>query len=169
VTQRTDESRTQAPRSRPNPRSRSSTMRSYTQPEPEPEPIPEVRPTIRSNTSRQISQSHMNNSPRPTFARATTYDNAPSARRDLSPAYPVQLARIPSDSLMVKTARMNLRTQNDADVFADDSSPDGDRAASPISSNASSSGRRAPPPPPPSRSKKPPPPVPQKRASVIYT
>lgn len=157
---------TQSTRPRPNPRSRSSTMRSYPQPEPEPEPMPEARPTIRSNTSRVMSQ---NNSPRPAIGRSTTYD---SPRRDLSPAYHAPLARVPSDSLMIKTARMNLRTQHDGDVFADDSSPDttsyGDRASSPATSNGSSSARRAPPPPPPSRSKKPPPPVPQKRASVSY-
>lgn len=156
---------------RPNPRSRSSTLRSYTQPEPEPEPAPEIRPTIRSNTSRTVSS----NTLRPGIGRSTTYD-APSARRDLSPAYGAPLARVPSDSLMIKTARSNLRN-HDQDVFGDDSSPDqsyGDRASSPATSHASSSngplagGRRAPPPPPPSRSKKPPPPIPAKRASVIY-
>jgi hypothetical protein len=165
--------RTQAaPSRRPNARSRSSTIRSYTQPEPEPEPIPEIRPTIRSNTSRTISA----NTLRPGFNRSTTYDSPAQPRRDMSPAHSTPLARVPSDSLMIKTARLNLRNNQDSDVFADESSADqsyDDRATSPATSNGSSSamlgGKRAPPPPPPSRSKKPPPPpVPQKRASVIY-
>jgi hypothetical protein len=157
---------------RPNPRSRSSTLRSYTQPEPEPEPAPEIRPTIRSNSSRAMTSGSM----RPSFGRSTTYDTAGSQRRDLSPVHSAPLSRVPSDSLMIKTARSNLRSHPDQDVFGDDSSPDhsyGDRASSPATSNASSSnaplgGRRAPPPPPPSRSKKPPPPIPAKRTSVIY-
>ena len=156
---------------RQNPRSRSSTVRSYTQPEPEPEPMPEIRPTIRSNTSRTATS----NTHRPGFNRSTTYDPSAQPRRDLSPAHSAPLSRVPSDSLMIKTARSNLRNHQDPDVFGDDSSPDHsyyDRASSPATSNASSSNasltgaRRAPPPPPPSRAKKPPPPIPAKRATV---
>ena len=175
---------------RPNPRSRSNTVRSNTY-DSIPEAPPQVeRPSIKSN--RNISgrlgdvanyDSDRSNSPRPQFQRSTTYDAPAMIRRDMSPAGSRPLSRVPSDTLVVRTARTNLRTvdrQQDHDVFADDSasysnsSPDpsyGDPSISPATSTGSSVAgltKRAPPPPPPSRAKKPaPPPVPQKR--TIYS
>ncbi|KAJ9502172.1 hypothetical protein LTR99_001018 [Exophiala xenobiotica] len=168
--------------SRPTPRSRSNTVRSYTQysePIEEPAPVVEIRPTIkssRSQTTRYGEPPH-ESSPRPHFARATTLATYDSGR-DLSPANMTRISRVPSDSLMIRTARSQLRNVEEQDVFADDtgsytnSSPDhfyGEQSVSPATSHGSGSftplkKSGAPPPPPPSRAKKPPPPpVPAKR------
>lgn len=165
--------------SRPNVRSRSNTVRSYTQyaePAEEVTPVVEVRPTIkssRSQTARSGEQLY-EHSPRPTFNRSTTYDGG----RELSPANMARISRVPSDSLMIRTARSQLRNVEEQDVFADDSgsytnsSPDhgyGEQSVSPATSHGSGSftplkKSSGPPPPPPSRAKKPPPPpVPAKR------
>ncbi|KAI1617509.1 endophilin-A [Exophiala viscosa] len=170
--------------SRPNPLSRSNTVRSYAEPVEEPSPIVEVRPSIRSGRAQsarfgdQMHEYSPGVSPRPNFARSTTYD---PVNRDMSPANMGRMARVPSDSLMIRTARSQLRNVEEQDVFADDSgsytnsSPDhgyGDLATSPATSHGSgtltpvtSRKSSAPPPPPPSRAKKPPPPpVPAKRS-----
>ncbi|KIW17076.1 hypothetical protein PV08_04267 [Exophiala spinifera] len=167
--------------SRPTARSRSNTVRSYTQysetaEEPTPTPVVEVRPTIkssRSSTGRYGDQPD-DRSPRPTFNRSTTYDGG----RELSAANMTRISRVPSDSLMIRTARSQLRNVEEQDVFADESgsyttsSPDrgyGDQSVSPATSYGSGSftplkKSSVPPPPPPSRAKKPPPPpVPAKR------
>ncbi|KIX10536.1 uncharacterized protein Z518_01619 [Rhinocladiella mackenziei CBS 650.93] len=178
---------------RPNTRSRSNTVRSYTQyvePTEESTPVAEVRPAIKSNriqTGRFAEQPTSDHSPgistRPNFPRSTTFDSNHNPARDLSPGNP-RISRVPSDSLMIRTARSQLRNVEEQDVFADDSgsytnsSPDhgyGEQSASPTTSHGSGSltpltGKKsgAPPPPPPSRAKKPPPPpVPAKR--TVFT
>ncbi|OAL33926.1 hypothetical protein AYO20_06761 [Fonsecaea nubica] len=169
---------------RPNPRSRSNTVRSYTQtvePAEETPAVVEVRPTIKSNRSgRFADQPTSDYSPaRPNYARATTFNDSPTPR-DLSPATRPGIARVPSDSLMIRTARSQLRSVDEQDVFADESGSYtnsgsdrgyGEQSVSPATSHGSESvtllgGKKSavPPPPPPSRSKKPPPPpVPAKR------
>ena len=173
---------------RPNPRSRSNTVRSYTQqvePVEDTPPVVEVRPAIKSGrvqTSNRFAEQGLSDysssvSTRPNFARSTTYDNSSHSSRDLSPANMPRISRVPSDSLMIRTARSQLRNVEEQDVFADESgsytnsSPDhgyGEQAISPATSHGSGSftplKKSAAPPPPPSRAKKPPPPpVPAKR------
>ncbi|KAJ9612356.1 hypothetical protein H2200_003953 [Cladophialophora chaetospira] len=169
---------------RPNPRSRSNTVRSYTQSvEPLEEEAPiELRPKITTSRSSRYVESSNDYSPalptRPNYARATTFDTSPHSSRDLSPAIRPGISRIPSDSLMIRTARSNLRNVDEQDVFGDDSgsytnSSDrgyGEQSVSPATSHGSevtplTSKKSGPPPPPPSRAKKPPPPpVPAKRS-----
>jgi hypothetical protein len=170
-------------RSNTHTRSRSNTVRSYTYSVPE-EPPPVERPSIKSNRAPSgrlgdiINQEfERTTSSRPQFGRSTTYDAPAMTRRDMSPAGSRPLSRVPSDTLMIRTGRNNMRNAQDQDVFADDSgysngSPDpsyGDASVSPATSTGSSAAaltKRAPPPPPPSRTKKPPPPpVPQKRTA----
>ena len=176
---------------RPAPRSRANTLRSttYDAVEEPPPPPPEVRPSIKSRVPSgrvaDIMSAELSDRPssRPSYNRSTTFDAPAQTRRDFSPIGSRPLSRVPSDSLMVRTARLNLRGNErgqEQDVFADDStfytnsSPDqsyGD-SVSPATSHGSGSAtpltKRAPPPPPPSRAKKPaPPPVPQKR--TVYT
>jgi hypothetical protein len=174
---------------RPNPRSRSNTVRSYTQTvEPIEETAPiEIRPTIKSSRSVQNSAGpSLDRSPvpimRPSYGRATTYNDSSPSSRDLSPNIRPGVSRIPSDSLMIRTARSNLRNV-DEDIFADDppSYTNGSdrsydhQSVSPATSHGSDvtslmGKKSAAPPPPPSRAKKPPPPpIPAKRSSVIYT
>lgn len=186
-------SQTQSRGSRPPPRSRSNTVRSYTQyvePAEEVPPVVEVRPSIKSGRTQSnryelptSDHSAMSQSPRPHVARSTTYDNVHNPHRDLSPANIARLSRVPSDSLMIRTARSQLRNVEEQDVFADDSgsytnsSPDhgyGEQSVSPATSHGSGSftpltGKKSTaPPPPPSRAKKPPPPpVPAKR--TVFT
>ncbi|EXJ80413.1 hypothetical protein A1O1_08558 [Capronia coronata CBS 617.96] len=174
---------------RPTPRSRSNTVRSYTQyAEPVEEVTPvEVRPAIKSNripSGRFGETATPDYSPgipiRPNFARASTVDSASLFSRDLSPGNMSRMSRVPSDTLMIRTTRSQLRNVEEQDVFADDtgsytnSNSDhgyGDPSVSPATSQGSGSstpltGKKsaAPPPPPPSRAKKPPPPpVPAKR------
>ncbi|KAG9784576.1 BAR-domain-containing protein, partial [Aureobasidium melanogenum] len=174
---------------RPTPRSRSNTVRSYTHHiEPvEETPAVEVRPAIRSSRTQpaRYAENPMADyspgvSPRPNFARSSTIDSPAYSSRELSPGIRPLMARVPSDSLMIRTARSQLRNVEEHDVFADDSasytnsSPDhgyAEQSVSPATSQGSNSfppstGRKssAPPPPPPSRAKKPPPPpVPAKR------
>lgn len=170
---------------RPNahPRSRSNTVRSHTYSTAEEPPVVE-RPSIKSNRTPSgrlgdiINQEYDRpSSTRPQFGRSTTYDAPAMLRRDMSPAGSRPLSRVPSDTLMIRTGRGNMRNPQEHDVFADDSasysngSPDpsyGDASISPATSTGSSAAaltKRAPPPPPPSRAKKPPPPVPQKRTA----
>lgn len=179
---------------RSNPRSRSNTIRSYTyEAAEERQPTPEPRPTIRSAgrtaSARFGEQEREYSAPspvRPPYTRAaTTYDGQSSASRDRSPAGLVPLARVPSDSFMVRNARSNLRnvdTSQDRDVFGDDSAyylnNTSERSFGGLSSTTSQGSnstlpiigkKKPPPPPPPSRATKPaPPPLPSKRSSVIY-
>ena len=167
---------------RPNPRSRSNTVRSMTttvEPLEEETPL-EIRPKITTSRSSRYADNidYSPAPPRPNYARATTFDTSPHSSRDLSPINRPNISRIPSDSLMIRTARSNLRNVDEQDVFGDDSgsytnSSDrgyGDQSVSPATSHGSeitplSSKKSAPPPPPPSRAKKPPPPpVPAKRS-----
>lgn len=178
---------------RSTPRSRSNTVRSYTQhvePVEEAPPVVEVRPAIKSSrSSRYGEQLTSDYSPgvlsvRPNFPRSTTFDTVHNPSRDLSPGNRPRITRVPSDSLMIRTARSQLRSVEEQDIFADDSasytnsSPDhgyGEQSVSPATSHGSGSltplfGKKsaAPPPPPPSRAKKPPPPpVPAKR--TVFT
>ncbi|KAK5065242.1 hypothetical protein LTR84_001080 [Exophiala bonariae] len=175
---------------RPTPRSRSNTVRSHTQyVEPAEEPVVEARPTIRSSRapSSRYADSGADFPPsiatnRPNLGRSTTFDHSSTPIRDLSPGTMPRITRVPSDSLMIRTARSNLRNVEENDVFADDSgsytnsSPDhgyGDQSVSPATSHGSGSFAHTPgkksaaPPPPPSRAKKPPPPpVPAKRSVI---
>lgn len=82
---------------------------------------------------------------------------------------------------MIRTARSNLRSLDDQDVFGDDSGSYtngsdrgyGDQAVSPATSHGSEvtplTGKKSagPPPPPPSRAKKPPPPPVPAKKSVL--
>ena len=193
VVHETNASSSTQPQTRSNRPSRSNTARSYTQAyeEAPPPPLPEVRPSIRSNKApsgrvADIMNSEYANSQsgRPHINRSTTFDPPRQPRRDVSPAGSRPLSRVPSDSLMIRTTKSNLRTidrSQDRDIFADDtpyssnSSPDQsyeDASVSPATSTGSGANtplsKRPPPPPPPSRAKKPPPPpVPQKR--TVYT
>ena len=178
---------------RPTPRSRSNTVRSYTQyvePVEETPPVVEVRPTIRSTRAPagRYAESGSEYPPsvsasRPNLGRATTFDHSPQPTRDLSPGTMPRITRVPSDSLMIRTARSNLRNVEEHDVFADDSGSYanggsdhgyGEQSVSPATSHGSGtftpgSGKKsaAPPPPPPSRAKKPPPPpIPAKRSVI---
>ena len=166
---------------------------------------PPERPAIRS-TNRAASSNQIPDSPRshesttvrpPIGARSTTFEGPTQIHRDTSPsAVPARMARVPSDSLSVRTQRAQLRPTNrvvtGGDVFEDPSdsstlystsSPDkylGERAASPATSHGSAMSRNGssstlnglsgkkppPPPPPPSRAKKPPPPPPMKRSAL---
>ncbi|KEF61435.1 uncharacterized protein A1O9_03001 [Exophiala aquamarina CBS 119918] len=170
---------------RPTPRSRSNTVRSYTQyvePVEEAPPVVEVRPTIRSSRAPSDYTPSVSTS-RPNLGRSTTFDHSPQPTRDLSPGTMPRITRVPSDSLMIRTARSNLRNVEEHDVFADDSGSYtnggsdhgyGDQSVSPATSHGSGtftpgSGKKgaAPPPPPPSRAKKPPPPpIPAKRSVI---
>src|ERR1700761_6033485 len=168
---------------RPNPRSRSNTVRSYTQNVESVEEAPvEVRPKIATSRNSRHTDHSSDYSPapsmRPNYARATTFNDSPQPSRDLSPATRPGISRIPSDSLMIRTARSNLRSLDEQDVFGDDSGSYtngsdrgyGDQSISPATSHGSevtpfTSKKGGPPPPPPSRAKKPPPPpVPAKRS-----
>lgn len=168
---------------RPNPRSRSNTVRSYTQSvEPLEEEAPiEFRPKIIASRSSRYAESSNDFSAapiRPNYGRSTTFDTSPQSTREISPVTRPGISRLPSDSLMIRTTRSNLRNVDEQDIFGDDSgsytnSSDrgyGEQSVSPATSHGSdltplTSKKSAPPPPPPSRAKKPPPPpVPAKRS-----
>lgn len=174
---------------RPTPRSRSNTVRSHTQyVEPAEEaPVVDVRPSIksaRSATSRSVENPLSDYSPsisssRPGYIRSTTFDSPRQVTRELSPVTVPRMTRVPSDSLMVRTARSNLRNLDEGDIFADDSgsytnsSPDHGYGESVSPATSQGSGSFTPlkkttaPPPPPSRAKKPPPPpIPAKRTMI---
>ena len=175
---------------RPGPRSRSNTLRTYTdRSEPEEATMAEPRPAIRSNRSTSYRQDSSAVDygemyvKRPSFTRNATMDSAASSRRDISPMAPPRPARMPSDSLTLRTTRTQLRnvdqTIDEQDVFRDDStfytnsSPDhaySNRSVSPATSQDSSAAlptsvssvKKGPPPPPPAKKRAPPPP-PMKR------
>lgn len=191
----------QARSSRPHPRPRTNTgsQNPYAQryvpaddPSPPSSPEPEQRPIIkstRSGLSRLATESPMKDyvsasNSRPAISRLTTFEGPTKIRNDASPTSQLPpLARVPSDSLTIRTQRSQLRNVNnavlDGDVFDDptdsqfsNSSPDrsyGDASVSPATSHGSVAGARfkGPPPPPPSRSKKPPPPPPPAKRSVL--
>ncbi|KFA60215.1 hypothetical protein S40285_07321 [Stachybotrys chlorohalonatus IBT 40285] len=152
--------------------SRTNTSRSWQEPqhdsvyeEAEPQPV-SVRMPIRSAASSRAAPPPPPQPPRPSMARAATYDTRQptlSTRGSLTP-----LARIATDQ-----GSYNRREE---DIFADDASTSasgssdiGDRSASPATSYGSLSrrnsviGKKAPPPPPPNRAKKPAPPIPVRR------
>lgn len=191
----------QARSSRPHPRSRTNTGTSnpyahrYTPAEdlsppssPEPEPRPSIKST-RSVSSRLVSESPAKeflsaSSSRPLINRSTTFEGPTQIRRDVSPIPSLpRLARVPSDSLTIRSQRSQLRNVNNAvpahDVFDDQTdspfnnvSPDrsyGDASSSPATSHGSAAGAKikGPPPPPPSRTKKPPPPPPPAKRSML--
>ena len=191
----------QARNSRPHPRSRTNTgsQNPYAQkyvpaddPSPPSSPEPEQRPSIKS--TRSVSSRFASESPargpssgtssRPGINRSTTFQGPTQIRRDVSPASNMpRLARVPSDSLTIRTQRSQLRTVNNAvpqyDVFDDQTdspfnniSPDrsyGDASVSPATSHGSVAGAKikGPPPPPPSRAKKPPPPPPPSKRNLL--
>jgi hypothetical protein len=154
--------------------------------------MPEARPSIKSSRAASYRQESPAGDygdharPRPNLSRSTTFE-AQASRHDTSPAPGPHLARMPSDSLTIRTTKSQLRTVDfpaiDQDVFHDDStfytnsSPDysyGDRSVSPATSHGStgvipitSLGKKGPPPPPPSRGKKPPPPPPPAKRTLI--
>ncbi|GKT80272.1 BAR domain-containing protein [Colletotrichum tofieldiae] len=169
-----------------NGRGRSNTARSFNdysargnhQVEEEPEPMP-VRMPIRSNRSDAKYGASADTTPRPSIARAQTFQGPAAAdRRSVAATPPV-----PSVS-HIGSLRGNLRPTGRplaSDVFADrdddhmtmsgSGSPEwNDRSASPATSMGSSLTRstsnlqsKKAPPPPPSRAKKPAPPIPAKR------
>lgn len=179
---------------RANARSRSNTARSYldrTEKIVE-EPAPEPRPSIKSNhaasyraTESPVREYEERSQPRPTYGRSTTFEGPSQIRRDISPMGMQRLARLPSDSLAIRTTKSQLRTVDQTvpehDVFQDDSpfysnsSPDsyahGARSVSPATSQGSGGAtplKKGPPPPPPSRAlKKPPPPPPPSKRSLL--
>ena len=150
---------------------------------------PPLRPTI---SSRSASR---NNSvgrelpgydlpSRPAGQRsASGFEGPTSLARDLSPAAPTRLAKIPTDPAQINGARNGLRVTKRIDsrngIFDDDQS---DIVDSPVSSELSRmtswsmngndgsdiSKKPPPPPPPPSRATKPkpPPPPPMKRSAL---
>ena len=155
-------------------RSRSNTVRSYLSTHSDREEPEPVKPSIKSRQpSTRYGEPPASEldvpRARPGLGRSTTYQTQPQERRDISPAAPNRLSRVPSDSLMLQSTRTNLRRvdtmPNQSDVFADESPQSSD-------SHLSLSGRRAPP-PPPSRGSKPgglgkpaPPPPPAKRTLI---
>ena len=189
--------------SRRPPRPRSTTLHSHLErhnsadEEPEMSPSQPERPWIHSNRSvsscvPQSPQKELSDygihCPRPNVGRSTTYDVV-QPLRDSSPIAGQRMARVPSDSLSIRTQKAQLRSTSRirTEVIDDPSdtatyysnstsSPDryfDDRAPSPATSygsvpsrNVSSgnlsvmNGKKPPPPPPPSRVKKPPPPPP---------
>ena len=165
-----------------------------------PPPQPE-RPWVRSN---RVASNSVPQSPkkeyagydfghaRPAANRSTTFEGPVQLQRDSSPIGMQRLARVPSDSLSIRTQKSQLRSvsrlqtdgldESDTSTFYSNSasSPDryfNDAGASPATSHGSGptrnfstgtlnsmSGKKPPPPPPPSRAKKPPPPPPMKRS-----
>ena len=177
--------RSPPPVAAPTIRSRSNTVRSFISNHSEKDEAVE-RPSIRSRTSSYkydsfaVSVSETPPARRPTIGRSTTYQQAPTERRDISPIPASnRLSRVPSDSFVIQGLRSNLRrvdTTNSQDVFGDEYSHS-HRSVSPQTPQSTGSqtpmaGRR-PPPPPPSRSSKPgisgkaaPPPPPAKRTLI---
>lgn len=183
---------------RPSPpppvRSRSNTARSWQQPrqhavyeEHEPEPQQHhhqepMRIPNRSPSNRRLAPPPPQQPPRPSIARASTFDGrsavpqaTPLANVNLRPTG-APLSRVATDGSAYS------RGGGGDDVFCDDisstsrsGSPEwGDRSASPATSYGSMSrstsalGKKAPPPPPVNRAKKPPPPPPARRENFGY-
>lgn len=168
---------------------------------------PPERPSIKSNrapSSTQTASESLHRDPsgydrpssRPALNRATTSTGfeGPTQWRDASPME--KIARVPSESLTVRTQRQQLRpvrppqdsenSNEPSDESTLYSSPDRsykERSASPATSHGSAppsrstsyaefpNGKKPPPPPPPSRAKKPPPPPPppMKRSALSTT
>ncbi|MCJ1293472.1 hypothetical protein MMC34_005027 [Xylographa carneopallida] len=158
-------------------RSRSNTAHSYAEryntveEEPEPEVPPPERPSIRSN--RAVSSNFIPDSPkraaqvyeytpgRPGINRSMTFEGPTSTQRDSSPVSAQRMARVPSDSLTMRSQRAQLRPlsrvmtgneiyddPSDTSTFYSNStsSPDryfGERAASPATSHGSGPSRTA--------------------------
>lgn len=168
-------------------------------------PIQESKPSIkstrttsfqtRSESPKKEPAAHEYVAPRPVAHRATTFEGPTQIRRDISPLPAQRVARVPSDNIVVKHQRSQLRPINsgrqETDGMMDPSddstfysSPDKsyqERSASPATSHGSTpsraasysnldglaNGKKAPPPPPPSRAKKPPPPPPPMKRSAL--
>ncbi|KAL8815489.1 MAG: hypothetical protein Q9223_005370 [Gallowayella weberi] len=193
-----------------NPRSRSNTAHTFADryKEDEPPMLPPERPSIRS--SRTASSHVLSDSPhreaqdvdygysRPSIHRTNTFEGPSQLHRDASPIPLGRTARVPSDSLTVRTQRSQLRpavrmpSGNEGPTEPSDesvvySSPDrsyDERSASPATSYgsapsrtasystlnaATTNGKKQAPPPPPSRAKKPPPPPPPMKRSALST
>ncbi|MCJ1318332.1 hypothetical protein MMC15_003660 [Xylographa vitiligo] len=156
-------------------RSRSNTAHSYAEryttveEEPEPEMLPPERPSIRSN--RAVSSNYFPDSPkraaqvyeytpgRPGINRSMTFEGPTSLQRDSSPISAQRMARVPSDSLTMRSQRAQLRplsrVMTGNEIFDDPSdtstfysnstsSPDRyfeERAASPATSHGSGPSR----------------------------
>lgn len=195
---------------RHNPRSRSNTAHTFADryKEDEPPMLPPERPAIRST---RTASSHVpSESPqreardndyilsRPSNQRTNTFEGPTQLHRDSSPIPIGRTARVPSDSLTIRTQRSQLRPSarmpsgNEAFTEPSDesilySSPDrsyDERSASPATSygsapsrtasystlnGATTNGKKQAPPPPPSRGKKPPPPPPPMKRSALST
>lgn len=135
---------------------------------------------------------------RPDFSRSNTFQGPTQLQRDSSPVSPARMTRVPSDNLLMRNQRIQLRpahrTTTGNDLFGDppddsapNSSPDryyGERSASPATSHGSAAsregssstlytsfpvGKKQAPPPPPSRTTKPPPPPPPTKRSALST
>lgn len=167
-------------------RSRSNTARSWQEPrhravyeEPEPEPEPERQPVripFRSPSSRRLAPQPPQQPPRPSIARASTFEGRSSPM-----ATPVANLRVPGASLTRVATDSGHYSRSD-DVFSDEvstpsrsGSPEwgGDRSTSPATSYGSMSRStsalsKKPPPPPVNRAKKPPPPPPSRRENLGY-
>ncbi|KAF7561337.1 hypothetical protein G7046_g2809 [Stylonectria norvegica] len=180
-----------APNSRPSiigNRSRSNTARSWQEPRQravyeEPEPEPELRriPT-RPSASRLAPPPPQ--PPRPSIARASTFDGRASPMGTTPLATPLANLRVPGAPLsrVATDGGYYSRGGGGDDVFADDisttsrsGSPDwGDRSCSPATSygsmnrSTSALGKKPPPPPPVNRAKKPPPPPPSRKENFGY-
>lgn len=195
---------------RPNPRSRSNNAHTFADryKEDEPPMLPPERPAIRSTrtaSSHVLSESPHREAPdndygfiRPNNQRTNTFEGPTQLHRDSSPIPIGRTARVPSDSLTIRTQRSQLRPSgrmpsgNEAFTEPSDesilySSPDrsyDERSASPATSygsapsgtasystlnGAPTNGKKQAPPPPPSRGKKPPPPPPPMKRSALST
>ncbi|KAL8939640.1 MAG: hypothetical protein Q9216_003248 [Gyalolechia sp. 2 TL-2023] len=195
---------------RPNPRSRSNNAHTFADryKEDEPPMLPPERPAIRS--TRTASSYVPSESPqreaqdndygfnRPNNQRTNTFEGPTQLHRDSSPIPIGRTARVPSDSLTIRTQRSQLRPSgrmpsgNEGFTEPSDesiiySSPDrsyDERSASPATSygsapsrtasystlnGAPTNGKKQAPPPPPSRGKKPPPPPPPMKRSALST
>lgn len=175
-------------------RSRSNTARSWQEPrhqavyeEPEPEPLPSrherherqerqpVRIPFRSPSSRRLAPQPPQQPPRPSIARASTFEGRSSM------ATPLASLRVPGAPLTRVATDSGSYSRSD-DIFSDDvstpsrsGSPEwgGDRSTSPATSYGSMSRStsalsKKPPPPPVNRAKKPPPPPPARRENLGY-
>ncbi|KAL2038453.1 hypothetical protein N7G274_008792 [Stereocaulon virgatum] len=149
--------------------SRSNTAHAYSDRfstvEEEPPPVPEARPSIRSTrttTTHMPAELPRKELPgydfgpaRPVVNRATTFEGPTQLHRDYSP--PTRVSRVPSDNLIVRNQRAQLRPlaratpendllsdPSDVSTFNSNSSPDRsymERSVSPATSHGSAPSR----------------------------
>ena len=185
--------------------SRSNTAHAYSDRynavEEEPAPVSEARPSIRSTRTasshmrsespRKETQGYEFGSSRPAVNRATTFEGPRQLNRDYSP--PQRVSRVPSDNLVVRNQRAQLRPlhkvtpendlfsdPSDGSTFNSNSSPDRsymERSASPATSIGSAPSRNASYStltpaangnPAPVAKKKPPPPPPSRTKKPVF-